>query len=159
MLASATRALGLVVLLLSPLPCAAADIELAIHGYDPVAYFTDGAATKGSPTYEYVWDDERYRFATAEHRDMFRQRPDWYAPQYPGFCAMSLANGVKVEPDPENWLVRDGRLFLFGKAIGPEKFNNDLADNMARADANWHRALTGEALLPSKTVEPEPQRQ
>jgi hypothetical protein len=158
MLASALRALGLVVLLLAPLPCAA-DVELAIRGYDPVAYFTDGAATKGNPTYEYVWDDERYRFATQEHRDMFRQHPDRYAPQYPGYCAMSLANGAQVEPDPENWLVRDGRLYLFGKAIGPEKFSSDLADNVAHADANWRRAQAGEALLPRKTAEPEPPRQ
>jgi hypothetical protein len=34
---------------------------------------------------------------------MFKALPDRYAPpQYPGFWAMSLANGAKAEPDPAN---------------------------------------------------------
>src|SRR6185369_4635558 len=39
---------------------------LAIKGYDPVAYFTIGSPTRGLPEIEYEWDEQSYRFASAE---------------------------------------------------------------------------------------------
>jgi YHS domain-containing protein len=126
-------------------PSQGAEPSLAIGGYDPVAYFTQGSATKGDPNYEYVWDDGRYRFANAQNRELFKARPAQYAPQFPGFCAMSLADGAKVEPNPENWLISDGKLYLFGKSIGPDKFNANLDENVLRANENWRRIRRGEA--------------
>src|SRR5262245_6936885 len=73
----------------------AADEEhVAIQGYDPVGYFTDGKAIKGSTGYEYSWDGVRWRFASAAHRDLFVADPDRYMPQYGGYCAAAMANGV-----------------------------------------------------------------
>src|SRR5215471_17497282 len=40
--------------------------------HDPVAYFTGGRPMPGLPEFEYEWDDHVYRFASAEHREMFR---------------------------------------------------------------------------------------
>jgi hypothetical protein len=137
---------GLVFLALAAMPGQAAEPGLAIGGYDPVAYFTQGAATKGDPSYEYVWDDDRYRFSSAENRELFKAHPDQYAPQFPGFCAMSLAVGDKVDPNPENWLISDGHLYLFGKTIGPEKFSRNLGENVAHANENWRRMQHGEPL-------------
>ena len=114
----------------------AADIPLAIRGYDPVAYFTDGKPKRGLPGFEYEWDEYRYRFASAEHRELFKADPLRYAPQFSNFCAMSLAQGEIVEADPENWLISEGKLYLFGKSIGPELFQKGLAANVARADQN-----------------------
>ena len=49
---------------------AAAGERLAIKGYDPVAYFTEGKPTPGSPEHEAVWRDARWRFGTAHsHAD------------------------------------------------------------------------------------------
>lgn len=109
---------------------------LAIKGYDPVAYFTDGKPTRGLPEFEYEWDEHRYRFFRAEHRELFKADPVRYAPQFADFCAMSLAQREIVEADPENWLIRDGKLYLFGKSIGPDLFQKDLAANVARANQN-----------------------
>jgi hypothetical protein len=58
---------------------------------------------------------------------------------------MSLADGVKVEPNPENWLISDGRLYLFGKSVGASKFSANLEQNVAHADDNWRRVQQGEA--------------
>ena len=56
--------------------------DLAILGYDTVAYFADGRPVKGSPDFEvYVWQDARWRFASAEHRTLFASEPDRYSPQ------------------------------------------------------------------------------
>jgi YHS domain-containing protein len=95
------------------------DDRLAIKGYDPVAYFTENRPMIGDPQYSHEWDGAVYRFASAEHLEMFKADPDRYLPQYNNFCAASVARGVKVHGDPEYWLVVDGRLYLFGGPAGP----------------------------------------
>ena len=45
--------------------------RLSISGYDPVAYFTDGKPVQGKPEFEYSWHRLRWRFANAEHRELF----------------------------------------------------------------------------------------
>ena len=102
----------------------AQDVVLAIKGYDPVAYFTDGHPVQGLPDFEYVWDEHIYRFASAEHRDMFKAEPVRYAPQFGNFCAMALSKGQIVVANPENWLISDGKLYVFGSPApaGPVLF-------------------------------------
>ena len=107
--------------------------RLALKGYDPVAYFTDGRPTLGKAEFESTWDEARYRFASDQHMSMFRGDPDRYAPQYDGSCAAALVLGVKIEANPENWLISDGRLFVFATKT-PASFP---ADQVAAADRNW----------------------
>lgn len=113
--------------------------SLAIKGYDPVAYFTLQRATPGVPRFEYQWDEHLWRFASAEHRELFKADPVRYAPQFANFCAVALARGELHEANPEYWLINDGRLYLFGKSIGPEIFRKDLEGSIERANQN--RAL------------------
>jgi hypothetical protein len=128
------------------LPCVAAlftlptsadpDLPLGIKGYDPVAYFTLQRATPGSERFEYQWDEHLWRFASAAHRELFKSDPAHYAPQFANFCAVALARGEIREANPEYWLISDGKLYLFGKSIGPEVFRKDLADSIERAERN-----------------------
>jgi hypothetical protein len=117
---------------------AAEEVPLAIKGYDPVAYFTDGKPTPGVPAIEYEWDERRYRFASAEHRELFKADPVRYAPQFGNFCAMALAKDEIVVANPENWLISDGKLYVFGKSApaGPALFQQNLAENIAKANQN-----------------------
>ncbi len=124
----------------SPMP---ATQRLALKGYDPVAYFTDGKPVPGAEAYEFSWDGQRYRFANAQHRDLFRQNPDKYAPQFGGACTMNLAAGRKREADPNNWIISDGKLYVFAGAAGPGNFAKDPRGNAARAAENWQH-LKGE---------------
>jgi YHS domain-containing protein len=142
---TALRLVALVTLaqLATALPSAAASTApLAIKGYDPVAYFIQGKPTKGLAQIDYEWDEHRYLFASAENREMFRTDPTRYAPQFGNFCAMALSKGELVIADPENWLVNDGKLYVFGKPApaGPALFQQDLAGNIAKANQN--RPLT-----------------
>jgi YHS domain-containing protein len=121
---------------------------LGIKGYDPVAYFTEKRATLGDPQHQHEWDGAVYRFASARHLEMFKADPDRYLPQYNNWCAASVAKGVKVEGNPEHWLVVDGRLYLFGGAAGPGLMAADPAMTR-RADGNW----------PKVSQLPEPPRQ
>ena len=93
-----------------PSPPSMADekLPMAIKGYDPVAYFTLDKAVLGKPDIEYEWDEQRYRFVSAEHRELFKADPVRYAPQFTNFCAMALARGEVHEANPEYWLVSDG---------------------------------------------------
>jgi YHS domain-containing protein len=116
---------------------ATGDDRLALQGFDPVAYFTLSQATPGDATIQFEWDGAIYRFASAEHRELFKADPDRYLPQFGNLCTASLAAGHKVQADPRYWLVRDGRLFLFGGPAGVEAMKGDPAAVKARAYGNF----------------------
>ena len=86
--------------------------------------------------FEYQWDEHVWRFASAAHRDLFKADPVRYAPQFANFCAVALARGEVREANPEYWLISDGKLYLFGKSIGPEIFRKELAGSIERAEHN-----------------------
>jgi len=124
-------------LLAAGLPAAAADpLPVAIKGYDPVAYFTVGKPTRGRPDIELTWDEHRYQFASEENRAKFKADPVRYSPQFSDYCAMALSKGELVEANPENWTIVDGKLYVFGKSMGPELFRKDIAANQAKAEGN-----------------------
>ena len=116
-------------------PLLAETAPLALKGYDPVAYFTDARPTPGREQFELLWDGQRYRFASAQHREMFKTSPDRYAPQFGGLCAMNLSNGVKRESDPHNWVISNGNLYVFAGERGMQNFSKAPDDYAARAAA------------------------
>ena len=59
--------------------------DIAIKGYDPVAYFAENRALKGKEEFEYLYEGARWRFSSAAHRDLFAADPEHYMPQYGGF--------------------------------------------------------------------------
>jgi hypothetical protein len=56
-------------------------LGIAIKGYDPVAFHKDGKPVEGSKKYELEWKDAKWRFASAENRDLFQANPEKYAPK------------------------------------------------------------------------------
>lgn len=110
-------------------------LPLALKGYDPVAYFTDGKPTPGTAAYEITFDGQRYRFASAQHRDLFKANPDKYAPQFGGLCTMNLSRGVRRESDPRNWVISNGNLYVFASETGQQTFAKDAEATAARAAA------------------------
>jgi YHS domain-containing protein len=128
------------VMTLAITPATAADkMPLAIKGYDPVAYFTLGKAMPGRPELEYEWDEQRYFFSRPEHRERFKADPARYAPRFANLCAIALARGEIVAANPEYWIISEGKLYLFGKPQGPALFQQDVATNVAKAEANRPR--------------------
>lgn len=110
---------------------------VAIQGYDTVAYFTEGRAMRGKSDFEHVWSGSRWLFANAEHRDLFADDPERYAPSFGGFCTGGLALGYAMVADPENWYIADGRLHLHHSAEGREQALADLEPTIAEAEENW----------------------
>jgi enamine deaminase RidA (YjgF/YER057c/UK114 family) len=127
------------------------ETRLAISGYDPVAYFTDGKPVPGLTEFEHVWHDARWHFASASHRDLFVRDPNRYAPQYDGYCAGGAGDAGVFGPhkdtvDPEAWAIVDGKLYLTHTRYTMGRWRPNSAENIKRADANW----------PAVTLLPEP---
>lgn len=110
---------------------------VAIDGYDPVAYFRLGRAMEGSSEYEYRWSDATWRFASAEHRDLFAADPTRYAPQYGGFCAAGLSMGGRWKADPTVWKIVDGKLFLNYSKDGLDALTANPGKVIEKADEAW----------------------
>jgi YHS domain-containing protein len=111
--------------------------RVAIEGYDPVAYFTDGRPVRGSAAFSFPFDEAVYYFVNAEHQKMFAADPDRYAPQFSGYCTAALSRGMKLEADPEAWAVSNGKLYVFYSKKGSSLFAEDPAGMIAKAQANW----------------------
>lgn len=113
------------------------DMRLVLKGYDPVAYFTDGKPARGKPEYETVFDEERYRFASAGNMSLFKGNPEKYAPQFAGACTNGLAHGVKLEADPMLWRIIDGKLYVFTGQSVPRVMESQPNRVIAKARENW----------------------
>jgi YHS domain-containing protein len=110
---------------------------VALKGYDPVAYFTEGKPVRGKPEFTARHDGAMYRFASAASRDAFVAAPAKYAPQYGGYCAYGMAAGYKAPIEPDAWTVVDGKLYLNYNQSVRSRWASDVPGYVRKADANW----------------------
>ena len=110
---------------------------LALHGYDPVAYFKAGKPTRGNDELVHVHEGAAYRFSSEANLQAFKADPGRYAPQYGGFCAYGVAVGKKFDGDPTFWKIEDGKLYLNLNQAIYDTFLEDVDGNIDKADGNW----------------------
>ena len=113
----------------------------AINGYDPVAYFTEGKAVRGSDQHSFDWGGATFRFSSAENRQLFVDAPPKYAPQYGGYCAFAVSKGAVASTEPEAWSIVDGKLYLNYNLDVRERWREDTPGNIDAADKNWPGVL------------------
>ena len=111
--------------------------DVAIQGYDTVAYFKSGAALKGNETFTHSWHGMTWYFSSKENRDLFANGPEKYSPQYDGYCAWAMTESRKAITDPEVWKIVDGKLYLNCSKAAYEKWSRDIPGNIKKADLNW----------------------
>ena len=116
----------------------ASENDLAIHGYDPVSYFTKGKPTKGNTKYTATYKGAIYQFASENNRDKFKRDPDHFAPQFGGFCAMGVALNQKLDVDPSAWYIEDNKLYLNLNKDVQKKWMEDVPGNLHTAYRNWN---------------------
>jgi hypothetical protein len=109
----------------------------AVHGYDVVAYFTQGKPVPGDDRYTVDHDGATYRFASAAHRDAFAAEPARYAPQYGGYCAFGTAMGRKFDGDPQAWAIVDDKLYLNLNKDIQVRWKENVPGFIKGADNNW----------------------
>jgi len=110
----------------------------AIDGYDPVSYFTNHRAERGSPDITTEWNGAVWRFTSEAHRRLFVANPEKYVPQYGGFCALGMAHGGDVPTNPEAWTIHEGKLYLnmISEVTITWRYNPDKL--IERADVKWN---------------------
>lgn len=115
--------------------------SVALNGFDPVAYFSEGRPVEGSKAFTATWNGATFRFASAANRDRFVATPEAFAPQYGGYCAWAVANGYTASGDPKVWKIVNGKLYLNYNAEVADRWSKDIPGNIARANANWPKVL------------------
>ncbi len=116
--------------------------SLALDGYDPVAYITEQKAVEGNAELTSSYHGVTYQFASEANRALFAKDPEKYLPAYGGWCATAMANGDKVEINPGNFKVTDGRLFLFYKGLlgdAKKDWVKDEPTQIKKADGEWSK--------------------
>ena len=116
--------------------------ELALRGYDAVAYWSEGKPVQGLTSFEYRWMNAVWRFASAEHRDQFIKEPERYAPQFGGYCAYAVSQGHTADGDPNVWRIVDGRLYLNYSTQVKKLWEQDVPGNIVKGRQNWPAVLT-----------------
>ncbi len=117
---------------------------VALDGYDPVAYFTDGEPVEGKKEHSLEWSGATWRFVSAAHREEFQKTPEKYAPQYGGYCAWAVAQNYTADSDPEAWTIVGDKLYLNYSKKVMEQWQQDVPGNIAKANGNWPKLLAGE---------------
>ncbi len=141
MLRSSTLCL---VLLMNSLPAFAANNAInitaqgvAIHGYDPVAYFAVGKPVKGDDTLHYQWSNATWLFANANNRQAFIDSPTKYAPQFGGFCAYAASSGHFADTEPDAWSIVNDKLYLNYNQSVRGIWNSNRKTFIRKAEEHW----------------------
>ncbi len=115
--------------------------NVAVSGYDTVAYFTEGRPVKGDARYATTHEGVQWRFSSEQNRDLFVANPKKYAPQYGGYCAWAVSQGNTASADPMRWRIVDGKLYLNYDEEVQKKWEANIPDFIKKADQNWPKVL------------------
>jgi YHS domain-containing protein len=111
--------------------------NVAIDGYDAVAYRTEAKPMKGSPQHALQWKGATWHFSSEANRRLFEAEPEKYTPQYGGYCAFGMSRGYKAKVDPEAWSIVGGKLYLNYNQSVRTTWLEETAEFIAKADAAW----------------------
>ncbi|MGB5817912.1 MAG: YHS domain-containing (seleno)protein [Saonia sp.] len=118
--------------------------NIALAGYSPVSYLDLGLAQRGSKEYKSEYKKVAYYLTSAEQKAIFDKNPAKYLPQYGGYCAFGTYVGAKFRVDPNKFMVKDGKYYLFLNNVELDAKQLWLAENNHRklrgiADTNWEK--------------------
>ncbi|NNE58015.1 MAG: hypothetical protein HKN36_07910 [Hellea sp.] len=112
----------------------------AVGGYDVVSFYA-GKPLDGKDRFMIIHQGAEWRFSTRANLDLFKINPDAFIPQYGGYCAWAIARGKLAKGSPENWHVRDGKLYLIFNDRIQDQWQRDIPGFIGRADRNWPQIL------------------
>ena len=69
---------------------------LAISGFDPVAFFTDGKPVPGAAGIEFTYGGAVWRFCNIGNREAFAAQPEVYMPRFGGYDPVGVARGLRL---------------------------------------------------------------
>lgn len=118
--------------------------NIALQGYSPVSYLDLGIAQKGLKDFKSEHNKVVYYFTNTDQKKAFDKNPTRYLPQYGGYCAFGVYAGAKFRPDPNKFIVKDGKYFLYLYNLELDAQQLWLAENnhnklVNTANKNWEK--------------------
>lgn len=116
------------------------DSKIALQGYSPVSYIDMNLAQRGAIAHKSEHDGLKYYFTDAAQKAKFDANPSKYLPAYGGWCATGIAVNAKFRTDPNKFLVKNNKLYLFLYNIEVDALQlwlKDEAGMTAKAEENW----------------------
>lgn len=117
------------------------DSKIGLQGYSPVSYLDAGIAQKGVKDHKASHGGVTYYFTSKAQKNKFEAEPQKYLPQYGGYCAFGVSVGAKFRTDPNKFVVKDGKyfLFLYDLEVDAQQLwlEGDHEKLVAKADNNW----------------------
>ena len=110
---------------------------LAISGFDPVAYFTEGKALFGQAEFELNLDGVVWRFCNEGNRGAFAIHPEVYTPRFGGYDPVAMGLGRSVPGHPLIWAVIGQRLYFFYSEKSRAAFLADTGRVIDTAERKW----------------------
>jgi YHS domain-containing protein len=117
--------------------------RLMLKGHDVVSYFTQNKHAIGKPEFRSVHEGVTFQFATAEHKALFDKEPAKYLPQYGGYCADGILYGIPWGGDADTWIMKEGKLYIFGGQSSKDAWELNLHNNYVTADKLWNEEIKG----------------
>jgi len=114
---------------------------IAIDGSDTVGYFTQSRPVRGEATFTVQHKGAEWRFADQASADAFEADPNAYTPQFGGYCAWAVGQGYIASTVPQAWTIYNDKLYLNYSRRIRRRFERNLDENIALAEANWPRVL------------------
>ena len=117
------------------------DDNLALRGYDTVAYFSEGMGVMGSPFYSVEWGGAVWRFSSKTNMRLFQENPEKYAPQFGGYCAIALTANKVVSCDPDSFLIVDGKLYVLRDQEVLKIWEKNPREYIGKAEKYWSHLM------------------
>lgn len=117
--------------------------HLLLFGADVVSYFTENRHVQGSAAFHSRYEGVDFLFSSAANKSKFDTEPDAFIPQYGGYCANGISFGIPWGGNATDFIVHDGKLYIFGGAISKQAFLLDLEKNLALSDKYWSEEVAG----------------
>lgn len=122
--------------------------NLAVQGYDVVAYFTQEKAVKGNKDIQVMHKGGVYYFASKANKAEFQKTPERFLPAFGGWCAYGVGfyaekgKAGKYPIDPNTFKIVNDKLYLYynsGSYNALSHWNKDEAKLDSVAQKNWQR--------------------
>jgi len=111
---------------------------LALQGGDTVAYYTEGKYIPGDPAISVTLNGITWYFASESNKKLFVYSPEFYMPQYGGYCAFAVSKNVTADARPEYWTIQNNKLYIFNDASVKDEWVDAIDEgSLSISDTNW----------------------
>lgn len=111
--------------------------KLAIQGNDAVAYFESAKAIEGKKEITSEYKGVIYQFSSESNKVLFLKNPEYYLPQFGGFCAYGMSEGYEAPVKPEAFTIVDNKLYLNYNLKVKEMWSKEQSARIEKAVVNW----------------------